>query len=378
MDTIKFVKIDLSFVTCQNMSMKSLWVEKEDYFNRNSEFKSHYDFIIIGAGIAGLSCAYWIEKYAPNAKVLVIDKGYLGVGASGRNAGFLTGGSIGYFNYLFETYGEEEALKKWKFTTDNVGLLKSELDLSECDYRENGTVSLYSKDEDISELIKRVELLKENNFLVEHSSNVFDMQGIDIKTDATFNPILVLKKIKSLLKNCDFLFNEEVSEVSRNLVRSSRKSFQCNKVILATNYELPKFLPALKIEPQRSQICYIKCDCSNMGGANYFIPKKRIYFRRYEDGLIIGGLRVIDLDNENTETLALNEKIQKALLAQCEELFGASNLVYAWAGIMGFTKDEQPLLGESDGVYYLGGFSGHGNGYAFTMARDLINQYIIR
>ena len=45
---------------------------------------------------------------------------------------------------------------------------------------------------------------------------------------------------------------------------------------------------------------------------------------------------------------------------------------------MGFTEDELPISGKIEGEnqFYLGGFSGHGNGYAFKMAKDLIDKWI--
>lgn len=362
-------------VTCKNMSMDSLWYKHLKINNNANTLKNNYDVIIIGAGIAGLSCAYWLQK--SNLKVLVVEKSHFAYGASGRNAGFLTGGSIGYFQYLRETYGDEEALKKWSFTTQNVRLLKEHVNMDNCDYREAGTISLYPQEDDISHLKESVALLQNNQFLVRVVEQTFNMQGIAIETDATFNPFLVLKEIMIGLNNTDFLFENEVDEISSDFIKVGSQKISAAKIILATNYEIPRFLPQLKIEPQRSQICFIECDCDVMGEANYFIPQKRIYFRKHQNGLIIGGLRGLDLEVENTNELALNAKIQDALLVQCAELFGESKLVKSWAGIMGFTADEQPLLGEENGVYYLGGFSGHGNGYAFTMARDLIDKYIL-
>lgn len=358
------------------MSMDSLWYEHLNLNTSLLNIDDNYDVIIVGAGIAGLSVAYWLQ--ASKLKLLVVEASKFADCASGRNAGFLTGGSIGYFQYLRDTYGDEKALEKWSFTTENVRLLKEHVNLENCDYREAGTISLYPKVENISELLDSVELLKKNGFNVEAVSETFNMQGISINTDATFNPVMVLQEIMSNLKNVDFLFESEVMELEKDFVKVKEQKLQARKIIVATNYAIPRFLPHLKIEPQRSQICFIQCNCDVMGEANYFIPQKRIYFRKHLDGLIIGGLRSLDFEAENTSELALNPLIQNALLAQCKELFGESKLVKSWAGTMGFTEDEQPLLGEENGVYYLGGFSGHGNGYAFTMARDLVNNYVLK
>jgi sarcosine oxidase subunit beta len=46
------------------------------------------DVVVIGAGIIGLSSAYWLAK--KGAKVIVLDKGRVAWEASGRATGFLS------------------------------------------------------------------------------------------------------------------------------------------------------------------------------------------------------------------------------------------------------------------------------------------------
>ncbi len=44
------------------------------------------DYLIIGAGIVGLSIAYSIQKREPNAKIVILEKEVeIGLHASGRN-----------------------------------------------------------------------------------------------------------------------------------------------------------------------------------------------------------------------------------------------------------------------------------------------------
>ena len=47
------------------------------------------DIVIIGAGFAGLSCARQIVRNDPKAKVVILEAGLVGEGASGRNSGFI-------------------------------------------------------------------------------------------------------------------------------------------------------------------------------------------------------------------------------------------------------------------------------------------------
>jgi glycine/D-amino acid oxidase-like deaminating enzyme len=47
------------------------------------------DFIIVGAGFAGLSAARRLTQLAPNARIVVLDAQRVGWGAAGRNSGFM-------------------------------------------------------------------------------------------------------------------------------------------------------------------------------------------------------------------------------------------------------------------------------------------------
>src|SRR5437588_7490946 len=55
---------------------------------RTHELRSTYDVVIIGAGVHGLAIAYYLAKRGIT-EVAVLDKGYLGGGASGRNTAII-------------------------------------------------------------------------------------------------------------------------------------------------------------------------------------------------------------------------------------------------------------------------------------------------
>ena len=75
---------------------------------RRYPLKDHYDVVIVGAGVHGLSTAYYLAKQGVN-NVAVIDKGYVGGGASGRNtaiirANYLTKEGIPFFRESLRLY----------------------------------------------------------------------------------------------------------------------------------------------------------------------------------------------------------------------------------------------------------------------------------
>jgi sarcosine oxidase subunit beta len=56
---------------------------------RHHELKPSYDVVIVGAGVHGLAAAYYLAKHHNIRNVAILEKGYLGAGASGRNTAIL-------------------------------------------------------------------------------------------------------------------------------------------------------------------------------------------------------------------------------------------------------------------------------------------------
>jgi sarcosine oxidase subunit beta len=63
------------------MSIERMW--------RTHEVKPAYDVVIVGAGVHGLAIAYYLGKNHGITNVALLDKGYLGGGASGRNTAII-------------------------------------------------------------------------------------------------------------------------------------------------------------------------------------------------------------------------------------------------------------------------------------------------
>ena len=53
------------------------------------------DVCIVGAGYTGLWTAYYLKKAEPKLNIVIVEKEFAGFGASGRNGGWLSGGSPG-------------------------------------------------------------------------------------------------------------------------------------------------------------------------------------------------------------------------------------------------------------------------------------------
>src|SRR3989344_1637745 len=76
------------------------------------------DVVVIGGGIAGLSCAQKLEK--AGRTVVLIEKNFCGSGASGKSAGILTPDSEIELSALIKTYGDKKAKSIWDFSMSGI------------------------------------------------------------------------------------------------------------------------------------------------------------------------------------------------------------------------------------------------------------------
>lgn len=78
------------------------------------ELKDRYDVVIIGGGVHGLACAYYLAKEHGITDVAVLEKSYIGSGGSGRNttiirSNYLTPEGVQFYDRSVNLYKEMSA-----------------------------------------------------------------------------------------------------------------------------------------------------------------------------------------------------------------------------------------------------------------------------
>lgn len=359
------------------------------------------DIVVIGGGFAGLSTAYWLQKEDPTMKIAVVEKYEIGDGASGRNAGFITCGSVEHFNRLVEKHGREEASTIWGFSETNLNLLKENII---CDnpedylFENKGSFSLASTDTEFKELQASAELMSSFNINVEKVNEAEIKSrlgaegfvgGIKYVDDATVHPLKMLrgirKKIEQTGDSVEFFENHEVSKIEtengNKVVYTKKNRIEAPVVVYATNGYSPLLNDffADKIFPTRGQILVTEKVPAFMEAACYanFVLD---YFRQLPTGeMLIGGFRQLQRDvetgysDQTTDTIqiALEEFLQKHIPAVRK-----TKISHRWSGIMGFSVDGQPMVGAlptDPQLYFVGGFTAHGVGLAFNSGKTLVD-----
>ena len=105
------------------MENKSIWqygIKSLKYNKLDKDIRC--DVLIIGGGIAGLSCAYFLKnsKY----KTVLVDKNMCGMGISARSTGKLTFMQDLIYNKIKDNYDEDKALMYLNSQKDAVKIVR--------------------------------------------------------------------------------------------------------------------------------------------------------------------------------------------------------------------------------------------------------------
>lgn len=372
----------------------SFWLDRSDKLEKKT-----FDAVIVGAGISGLSAAFWLKKEDPSLKIAIVERGRVGFGASGRNAGFITCGSVEHFNRLIGKHGLDEAVAIWKFSEKNLHLLEEFIiqgDGAPLQFEKKGCYSLAAHEAEFKELNNVAETMTKLKIPVE----IFDAKTVEKSTgaknfaggikyidDATVHPIRLLERMVSKLDGITIIEGTEVYDVTEGdggsrVVKTDGGEIECSMVIYALNGYSPQMHPyfADKIYPTRAQILMMEKVPRFMDGpcyANFYLD----YFRQLPSGeLLIGGFRQLEKATEVGYSDHITDTIQNALhdfVRTHLPQFNDKNVSHRWSGVMGFSKDGQPMVGalpEDGQTFFMGGYTGHGIGLAFHTGKCLVDM----
>jgi len=334
------------------------------------------DIVIVGGGITGVSLLYHLKKRRMRA--LLLERGHLASGASGRNAGFVLAGVADNYATAVGTYGRERAREIWGFTLENHDAVTSALKNVDVGHNRCGTVILAASDEERVQLEESAELLTDDGFQAH-----FDGDVLYNPRDGEINPTAMVAALARMAP--DGSIHEHVNvtglvaESKRVFVHVEDETVEAGIVILATNAWTSLLVPSVKISPRRAQmLAMAPVDRVTVEKPTYSDFGYR-YWRQLTSGvLLIGGWRNTSMETEETYDDKPTAAIQERIEAFARSELGADTPVtHRWAGTMGFTEDGLPIVGPVEGmphVFACAGYNGHGMGFAFLSSKQLVDM----
>ena len=333
------------------------------------------DILVIGGGIAGTSLMHHLARRRFSA--VLVESRHLAFGASGRNAGFVLAGVADCYAEAVRILGRSKAREVWQITDENHDRMIEATAGVDVGYRRLGSATLASGSEERARLEESAQLLKDDGFPAH-----WDGLRLLNPRDGEVDPSAVVGALAGRLRAGAIREGVEVTAIEpageEVTVRAGESECRAGVVVLATNGYTSRLMPQVKIQPTRAQmlasgpLSRSLCDVPTYSHFGYR------YWRQLPSGeVLIGGWRDTSFDTEKTLDDNTTPEIQEHLDRKLAEIDGKAEVTNRWAGIMGFTETGLPLVGPVEGmknVYTCAGFNGHGMGFAFMSAKQLVEM----
>jgi glycine/D-amino acid oxidase-like deaminating enzyme len=345
------------------------------FWERESFLK--YDYVVVGAGIIGLSTAITLKERNPHASVLVLERGLLPSGASTKNAGFACVGSLTEIVADMKLQGEEITLKLLEQRVRGLALLRARLGEAAIGYEQHGGYELILEKQvtALAEL-ERVNLLlrdvfKKDAFRVQNEKIAEYGFGSHVRA-LVYSPFegqihtgnmmrsllhLALQKGVMVINGAEVRHYEDSGpeleiHVEHNRMHSAKQVvFQARRMAICTNAFTNRLIHDIDIKPGRGQV-FITRPIENLKLKGVFhIDEGYFYFRNVPsvegDRILLGGGRNLSPDTEATADFGLSYSIQQYLEDLLRTVIMPQQAVKVekrWTGIMGFSSHKLPII----------------------------------
>jgi len=340
------------------------------------------DLLVIGAGYAGLSAALAAQECG--ARVVVVDAGEPGKGASTRNGGMFGAHPRLGWSELARKFGAEVAdalFAEAKPALDWAKALIADNGI-DCDLQQTGRLQLAWTPGHFANQRRLAQTVTEKSQVEARIVERADL-GQEIATGQYFGGLLfpehcaihpakfhqgLLRAVRA--RDIPVVSHAPVTQLepvgAEHLAHTPKGRIRAAKVVLATNgYTTPAFRWHMaRVFPLPSYLIATEELPANL--IVHIAPGRRMmvetrarhsYFRISPDGkrVLFGGrasMKVLDLK-------ASGERLHDTMTGVWPELRG-TRLSHAWLGFTGYSFSHMPYVGHDRGVHYAMGFSGSG------------------
>lgn len=343
-------------------------------FWEQHSFLKPYDLIVVGAGIVGLSSALFYKRRHPDARVAVLERGFIPQGASTRNAGFACVGSIGEHLADMDKESESNIKKGIMQRYRGLELLKRTLGEEAIGYEHCGGYEFFRSEQKFEQVASEIERFNgwmEELLDEEAVYSMDELNGYPVihnRLEGALHPGKMMQQLSSKVSEAgvDIKWNSPVKEVMDNgIVQiADGPDLKAENVLFAANGFVRRLLPELDVTPGRGFV-FVTDEQENLSWKGIFHHDHGyIYFRNIGSRLLIGGARNLDIEREQTDQFGTNDAIKNHLrqfVSDVLDLPGGWQIEQEWSGIMGFTSTKTPRIQQIDGRQFLAaGLSGMG------------------
>lgn len=322
----------------------------------------------------GLSSALFYKQNHPEARIAVLERGFLPQGASTRNAGFACVGSIGEHLADMEKESEENIKKRILRRYKGLELLKQTVGEEAIGYEHCGGYELFRSRGAFEEMASEIERF--NDWMQEllDEEEVYcpgELHGYPViknRLEGALHPGKMMRQLAQKVSEAgvEIRWNSSVDKVTEKGVASiaNGPDLKAKKILCAANGFVRRLMPDIDIKPARGYVL-VTNEQENLPWKGIFHHDKGyIYFRNVGNRLLIGGGRNLDVPGEETDRFGINKTIKNHLVNFVSDVLKLSkgwSVDHEWSGIMGFTPTKTPVVQQIDERRYVAaGLSGMG------------------
>ncbi|MEH7386317.1 FAD-binding oxidoreductase [Bacillus sp. JJ1521] len=379
----------------------SMWEATSNERKQRSSLSGNQecDVVIIGGGFTGLSTAYHLQK--KNIKTIVLEKGYLGCGASGRNGGQVLTGFIDSMSSLAKKKGLDSARQMLQMSLDSIDLIEriSKENEIACSFNRSGHLYAAYKPTHIDWLREEQEVLERDfNYKVQVIEKK-DLQA-EIKTDfyhggcidensATYHPFnYVLGLAETVEKYGGTIYeNSEALQIIKApnrkvIIETPEGRVTAEHLVIVTNAYSGNLHKTISRSIIPVESIMIATEQLPEELVSKLIPKARAvydtkhmlyYFRRTPDNRMAFGGSGRSLSGD---TAPLYQKLKEGMDSVFPEL-SKYKAEFCWSGKVGFTREMLPYIGQlEDGTHFAFGYAGHGAAMSTLMGKLLAENIL--
>lgn len=343
--------------------MNSFWInnfKSKSYPTLDKDL--NVDVCIIGGGITGISCGYYLNKN--NLKVCVLEKDKIMEKTSGHTTAKITSQHGLIYKYLFDSYGKEYAKKYLDSNQEAITNIKNIIDLEniECDFEFQNNYVYTTDANSVKKIKDEAQILEKLNFdarlLDKISLPIPDVKvAIEFNHQAQFNPVKYAEGLCDFITNHSGLIfeNSKVMEVKKSGNKYNIFANNCivsaKYVIVATRYPIINFpgFHFLKMYSETSNLIAVETNSSLFKGMyiNIDVPTYSFKTAIYNGKriLLVGGF------NHKTGTKIDLSNSYNLLEQKAKELYPDSKVLYKWNTHDSVSLDKIPYIGDFSHLY---------------------------
>ncbi len=353
--------------------MESFWDLERNSYNK---FKSlskdiNADICVIGAGLTGLTTAYYLSKIGK--KVVILDKDRICSHTSCGTTGKVTSQHGLIYKYLKDSQGKEFAEKYLKANEKAVQNIKKIIqdENIECDFEQKSAYVYTQSKEDLKKIKDEVKVTKElgieSEFLENIDLPINILGAIEFKNQSQFHPLKYCYGLaKAIEKNDGDIFEDSkvidvVKEDEYYNTITKEGTVTSKYVIIATRYPIINFPGYYFLKMYQStsyaMIFDTKMDI-NLNGMfiNSEEPQNSFRTVKYKDKNL---LLAVGYDKKTGSEIVGNP--YEYLKARVKNMFPNAEELKYWSAEDCITLDKIPYIGDfskaMDNIYVATGFN---------------------